>query len=159
MSRKIVHLLIATRCFGVSSGNNAGEQIVGFSSTNLSQNFAQALSAAPKLEQIISIVNMLTASHGVSGLLGRLNQPKQHPTTNHLANQLFDNDNPASAVARAIAQDTNRQIIGKGSSADLLKVQVAGLANPAGIGANDPDRFNDRVNQNTETLRQRSASL
>lgn len=159
MSGKIVHLLIATMCFGVSSGNNAGAEIVGSYPTNLSQNFAQALSAAPKLEQIITMVIMLTASHGVSGLLGRLNQPNQYPTTNHLTNQLFDNDNPASAVARAVAQDSNRQIIGTDSSADLLKVQIAGLANSAGIAANNLDTFDDRLRQNTETLRQLSASL
>lgn len=158
MNKKTLYLLIATTCFGVSNGNNARAQFVVSDPTNLAQNVAQAVSAAATLEQMITMVVMLTASYGVNGLLGGLNQANQYPNTNQLTNQLFDTSMPASAVAGSIAQDADRQIVGTDSNADLLKVQIAGLANSAGIAAKNLEALDDRLRENAETLRQLSTS-
>lgn len=158
MNRKIFYVLITTTCFGVFGGSNARAQLVVSDPSNLIENAAQAISAAATLEQMITMVLMLTAAYDVNGRLGGLNRSTEYPGTTQLTNQMFDTNNPASAVARSIAQDQDRQITGTDSSADLLKVQIAGLANSTGIAAQNLDVLDDRLDQNKKTLVELSTS-
>ncbi|QND61632.1 type IV secretion system protein VirB5 [Mesorhizobium huakuii] len=114
--------------------------------------------ASATLANTINMVDMLTSSFAVVGLLGSLDQRNHYPSSNQLEKQMFDSQTPASNIARQIAQEPNRSVIGTDLEAGQLRTQIAGAANAAGIAAESLVMMDKRLQENARTLGQLSRS-
>ncbi|KWV51286.1 MULTISPECIES: pilin minor subunit VirB5 [Rhizobium] len=117
-----------------------------------------ALEMAASLEQTVTMVAMLTSAFGVTGLLTSLNQKNQYPSTRNLEQEMFSARMPMSTTARSIVDDADRAIIGRDAEAGLLRSQIAGSANSAGIAADNLEAMDKRLSANAETSAQLSRS-
>ncbi|AMX98984.1 type IV secretion system protein VirB5 [Mesorhizobium ciceri] len=106
----------------------------------------------------MEMVQVLTSSFGVTGLLGALNQGNHYPSSNKLEGQMFDARAPVSIMARNIAQDPTRIVTGTDAEGKLLEGQIAGAANTAGLAADTLDVMDKRLKANDNTLGQLSSS-
>ncbi|MBO9136608.1 pilin minor subunit VirB5 [Rhizobium sp. VS19-DR104.2] len=123
-----------------------------------SETLATALSTASNLEQMITMVTVLTSAFGVVGLMSALDQKNQYPSTNMLEKQMFSADGTNSDVARAITSDNDRQVSGSDAEADLLREQITGAANAIGVAAENLDAMDKRLDANSKTAGQLSRS-
>lgn len=122
------------------------------------ETLATALATAENLTQTIAMVTMLTSAYGVAGLLTSLNQKNQYPSTKDLDNEMFSPRMPMSTTARAITSDTDRAVVGSDAEADLLRSQITGSANSAGIAADNLETMDKRLTANADTSAQLSRS-
>lgn len=125
---------------------------------NLEKTIAVAASTAANLEQTIAMVSMLTTSFGVSGLLGSLNQPNQYPASNQLERQMFAGQRPTAGTANEIVSDASRTVKGSDAEATLVRDQIVGSANAAGLAANNLKALDHRLAENANTPNQLSRS-
>lgn len=71
---------------------------------------------------------------------------------------MFSPRMPMSTTARAITTDTDRAVVGGDAEADLLRSQITGSANSAGIAADNLETMDKRLTANAETSTQLSRS-
>ncbi|MGI8398251.1 pilin minor subunit VirB5 (plasmid) [Agrobacterium deltaense] len=117
-----------------------------------------ALNTAANLEQLITMVTMLTSPFGVTGMLSALDQKNQYPSSGQLDKEMFSPQMPASTTARAITLDADRAVVGDDAEGNLLRQQIAGAANAAGVAADNLDAMDKRLTANSETSGQLSRS-
>ncbi|NTF91463.1 pilin minor subunit VirB5 [Agrobacterium rhizogenes] len=122
------------------------------------ETLATALETADNLIQTTMMVTMLTSAYGVTGLLTSLNQKNQYPSTTNLDTEMFSARMPMSTTARAITNDADRTLVGGDAEADLLRSQITGSANSAGIAADILEVMDKRLTANAETSAQLSRS-
>lgn len=128
------------------------------SAANLEKTIAVAASTAANLEQTIAMVSMLTTPFGVAGLLGSLNRPNHYPSTNQLEKQMFAGQRPTAGPAHGIIATPNRTVKGNDAEGALLRDQIAGTANAAGVAANSLNAMDQRLTENAKTPNQLSRS-
>ncbi|RZS76864.1 type IV secretion system protein VirB5 [Phyllobacterium myrsinacearum] len=105
---------------------------------------ATSLSVAATAGDIFTMVTMLTASATLSSFAGK----QDYPSSNQLKDQLFDAKTPSSTTATKIMADDERQVTGTDASGKLLKEQITGSANLAGIAT---DKLNELENEKPES--------
>ncbi|WFS69655.1 pilin minor subunit VirB5 (plasmid) [Agrobacterium leguminum] len=122
------------------------------------ETLATALDTAANLEQVITMVTMLTSAFGVTGLLTALDQKNQYPSTGKLDEQLFSSKAKTSMTARGIVSDPDRKVIGNDAEGKLLRDQITTSANAAGLAADNLDALDKRLTANRDTSAQLSRS-
>ncbi|AAK90933.1 pilin minor subunit VirB5 [Agrobacterium rhizogenes] len=155
---KIMQLVAAAMAVSLLSVGPARAQFVVSDPATEAETLATALETAANLEQTITMVAMLTSAYGVTGLLTSLNQKNQYPSTRDLDTEMFSPRMPMSTTARAITTDTDRAVVGGDAEADLLRSQITGSANSAGIAADNLETMDKRLTANAETSTQLSRS-
>nr|WP_172690669.1 MULTISPECIES: pilin minor subunit VirB5 [Rhizobium/Agrobacterium group]ASK41132.1 type IV secretion system protein VirB5 [Rhizobium rhizogenes]ASK41295.1 type IV secretion system protein VirB5 [Agrobacterium tumefaciens] len=155
---KIMQLVAAAMAVSFLSVGPARAQFVVSDPATEAETLATALETAANLEQTITMVAMLTSAYGVTGLLTSLNQKNQYPSTRDLDTEMFSPRMPMSTTARAITTDTDRAVVGGDAEADLLRSQITGSANSAGIAADNLETMDKRLTANAETSTQLSRS-
>ncbi len=143
-------------CLALS--NAAKAQFVVTDPVTETETLATALNAAANLQQLITMVTMLTAPFAVTGMLSALDQKSQYPSAGQLDKEMFSARMPASAGARSIALDADRTVVGDDAEGNLLRQQIAGAANAAGVAADNLEAMDKRLEANSETSAQLSRS-
>ncbi|MBB4232997.1 type IV secretion system protein VirB5 [Rhizobium mongolense] len=148
----------AVATFLVLQGPARAQGMPVIDAAGIAQAIVQIEKSVAILDQTIQLVTMFTSSFGVTSLLSSLNQPNRYPSTTQLGNQMFDSQAPGSTTARAIALDADRRIIGSDAEAALLRQQIAGAANAAGVAAGNLEMMDKRLRENGNTLGELSRS-
>ncbi|GAJ95572.1 MULTISPECIES: pilin minor subunit VirB5 [Rhizobium] len=151
------HIAMALTVSLLSAGSARAQFVVSDPGTE-AETLATALTTAENLSQTIAMVTMLTSAYGVTGLLTSLNQKNQYPSTRDLDTEMFSARTPMSTMARAITTDRDRAVVGGDAEAELLRSQITGAANSAGIAADNLEAMDKRLTANTETSAQLSRS-
>ncbi|ACM39668.1 MULTISPECIES: pilin minor subunit VirB5 [Rhizobium/Agrobacterium group] len=143
-------------CLALSGSAKA--QFVVSDPVTETETLTTALNTAANLEQLITMVTMLTAPFAVTGILSALDQKNQYPSAGELDKEMFSPKTPASTNARTITLDADRAVVGDDAEANLLRRQIAGAANAAGVAADNLDAMDKRLKANSETSAQLSRS-
>ncbi|MCZ7976381.1 pilin minor subunit VirB5 [Agrobacterium tumefaciens] len=141
----------------VLSGTAKAQFVVSDPATE-AETLTTAINTAANLEQLITMVTMLTSPFGVTGMLSAIDQKNQYPSAGQLDKEMFSPQMPASTTARAITLDADRAVVGDDAEGNLLRQQIAGAANAAGVAADNLDAMDKRLAANSETSGQLSRS-
>ncbi|RAZ82153.1 type IV secretion system protein VirB5 [Mesorhizobium hawassense] len=117
---------------------------------------ATVTNTAMTVAKSIELLQMLSSTFAVTGLLTSLNQPSRYPAAGGLGKQMFDGETLGSRTARAVALDKDRTVTGSDAEAALLREQIAGAANAIGIAADNLEQMDRRLKENSSTLNQLS---
>ena len=145
---KRLTLGVAVVAAGMTFAGTARAQFVVSDPTNLVQNTLQAASAIATAADLLSMLTMMTAAATITALSSKQDYPKQ----NQLGDQLFDPKTPASTTASKIVLDEDRKVTGTDASGELLKQQITGSANLAGIAAANLDALEKEKPDNPKVL-------
>lgn len=145
---KRLTLGVAVVAAGMTFAGTARAQFVVSDPTNLVQNTLQAASAIATAADLLSMLTMMTAAATITALSSKQDYPNQ----NQLGDQLFDPKTPASTTASKIVLDEDRKVTGTDASGELLKQQITGSANLAGIAAANLDALEKEKPDNPKVL-------
>lgn len=104
-------------CLALSGSAKA--QFVVSDPVTETETLTTALNTAANLEQLITMVTMLTAPFAVTGILSALDQKNQYPSAGELDKEMFSPKTPASTNARTITLDADRAVVGDDAEANL----------------------------------------
>ncbi|MBO9112499.1 MULTISPECIES: pilin minor subunit VirB5 [Rhizobium/Agrobacterium group] len=155
---KIPRLAINALFICLLLSGTARAQFVVTDPATEAETLTTAINTAANLEQLITMVTMLTSPFGVTGMLSALDQKNQYPSSGQLNREMFSPQTPASTTARAITLDADRTVMGDDAEGNLLRQQIAGAANTAGVAADNLDAMDKRLAANSETVAQLSRS-